>query len=348
MLIERVIEEYLFDTFSKAFKEYIKELRNTDNNLPLVHSDDLNNKGVSMVNLSKYVADMDMQRNIDYRNEAKKYFQLAIQKNCKHFESRINLILLNCEEDALNYNILDELNDLILDYQRHKIYSDFAVYGTYLLSYYTLLNGDIHNAYEFIVKSIKDIKKLKRPLKVTEDNFYFIKLIIEYLGNKKRSPLELSYFKKVGQIYGERIEKLLQTSLEYKKEIDNWQYYCNNSNLDKLINSIDDFNFTSITRYGKEKSFLYACFSPSLNNDSSSSSSSSSSQTILAIDKEGKIHRLIERIYHDDQKRISYFENIFLKSTGDRIFTHVTTSFDSQTILAIDKEGKITLWNKHD
>ncbi len=111
---------------------------------------------------------------------------------------------------------------------------------------------------------------------------------------------------------------------------DDDEYY-ENSQLAKIFNE-------------RGQVFTYACFSPSINNGSSSSSS----QTILAIDKEGKIHRLIERIYHDDNKRISYFENIFLKSTGDRIFTHVTTSFDSQTILAIDEEGKITLWNKND
>jgi serine/threonine protein kinase len=339
LLIERVIEEYLFDTFSKAFKEYIIGLRNIDNNFPLVHSDDLNNKGVSMINLSKYVAEKDIQRSKEYGNEAKKYFQLAIQKNCKHFESRINLILLNCEEDALNYNILDELNDLILDYQRHEIYSDFTVYGIYLLSYYSLLNGDIRNASEYIVKAIKDIKKLKGPLKIGEDNFHFIRKIIEYIEHKKREPLELSYYKKENQIYGERIERLLQTSLEYRKEIGNWQYYCNDSYLYELINSIDVIDFTSIKRYGKEKSFSYACFSPSLNNDS---------QIILAIDKEGKIHRLIERRYYEDNKGISYFENVYLKSKSDRIFTHITSSFDSQIILAIDKEGKITLWNKHD
>ncbi|HXS59513.1 MAG TPA: hypothetical protein VN703_01730, partial [Candidatus Sulfopaludibacter sp.] len=263
----------------------------------------------------------------------------AIQKNCKHFESRINLILLNCE-DALNYNILDELNDLILDYQRHEIYSDFTVYGIYLLSYYSLLNGDIRNASEYIVKAIKDIKKLKGPLKIGEDNFHFIRKIIEYIEHKKREPLELSYYKKENQIYGERIERLLQTSLEYRKEIGNWQYYCNDSYLYELINSIDVIDFTSIKRYGKEKSFSYACFSPStINNDS---------QIILAIDKEGKIHRLIERRYYEDNKGISYFENVYLKSKSDRIFTHITSSFDSQIILAIDKEGKITLWNKHD
>ena len=339
LLIEKVIEEYLFDTFSITFKEYIIGLRNRDNNFPLIHSDDLNNKGVSMVNLSKYVAEIDIERYKEYSNEAKKYFQLAIQKNCKHFESKFNLILLNCEEDAFNYNILDELNDLILDYQRHEIYSDFVVYGTYLLSYYSLLNGDIYNASEYIVKAIKDIKKLKRPLKIAEDNFHFIKKIIEHIDNKKRPPLDISYYKKDNQIYGERIEKLLQIFPEYRKENNDLQKYCNNSSLDNLINSIDDLGFTSITRYDEEKRFSYACFSPPINN---------SSQIILAIDKEGKIHRLIERKYFKDNNEIRYLDNVDLKSKGNRIFTYITSSFDSQIILAIDKEGKITLWSKHD
>jgi serine/threonine protein kinase len=339
LLIERVVEEYLFDTFSKTFKEYIIGIKNKDNNRPFEHSDDLNNKGVSMIHLSKYVAEIDIERHKEFNNEAKKYFQLAIQKNCKHFESRFNLILLNCEEDALNYNILDELNDLILDYRRHEIYFDFVVYGTYLLSYYSLLNGDIYNATEYIAKAVKDIKKLNRPLKIGEDNFHFIKKIIDHLNNKKRQPLDISYYKKDNQIYGERIEKLIQLSPEYRKEINTWQNYCNNSSLEKIINSIDDLGFTTITRYDEEKAFVYACFSPSLNNGS---------HIILAIDKEGKIHRLIERKYYKDNKETSYLENVDLKSKGNRIFTYITSSFDGHIILAIDKEGKITLWNRHD
>ena len=340
LLIEKVIDEYLYDASSKIFKEYVTILRNENNNFsPIIHSDDLNNKGVSMINLSKYLSRIDIPCYNEYINEAKKYFQLAIQKNCKHFESRFNLILINCKEEPLNYNILDEIEDLILDYQRYEIYSDLVVYGMYLLSYYSLLNGDIYTASEYIEKAIKDIKKLKRPLKITEDNFYFIKKIIEYLDHKKRQPLDISYYKKDNKVYGERIEKLLQTSSEYKKEIHNWQDYCDISSITRLINSLDDLQFNPITKYDEEKHFSYACFSPSPNNNG---------QIILAIDKEGKIHRLIERKYYKDDKEIRYLENVDLKSKGNKFFTHITSSYDGQIILAIDKEGKITLWSKHD
>ncbi len=106
---------------------------------------------------------------------------------------------------------------------------------------------------------------------------------------------------------------------------DDDEYY-ENSQLAKIFNE-------------RGQAFTYACFSPSLNNGS---------HIVLAIDKEGKIHRLIEKKYNKDNKETSYLENVDLKSKGNRIFTYITSSFDGQIVLAIDKEGKITLWNKHD
>ena len=57
---------------------------------------------------------------------------------------------------------------------------------------------------------------------------------------------------------------------------------------------------------------------------------------------------MIERKYYKDDKEIKYLENVDLKSKGNKFFTHITSSYDGQIILAIDKEGKITLWSKHD
>ena len=342
-IIEQVIEEYLYCSSSRAFIEFVTEIKNNVNIFTFSHSDDLNNKGVSMTNISKYIAETDRERYNEYTNESKKYFQLAIRKNCKHFESRINLMLLNCEEEPFNYNILEELNNLIDEYQMNENHLEQVIHGTYLLSYYSLINGDIYNASEYIEKALKHAKKSKSILKDTEDNFYFIKTIIDYANHKNNQPLNASYYKKGNRVYGERIEKLLKAISNHgKEEINNRTDYCNETAINKTVNSMVDLYIPSVTRYydDEDDCFLYACFSPSHNKDGN--------QILATIDKEGKIHRWVEENHNKEGKKITYLEKAELKSKGNKYFTHVTFSHDNQTILAIDKEGKITIWSKHD
>ncbi len=342
ILIHTIIKEFLFDKASNEFKEYINNINQREIPHNPIHSDDLNDKGLSMINLSKYISQHNNELSKSYFKEAKKYFQLAIQRNCKHFESRINLIISNYEYELFNFNIIDDLKDLILEFQRHNEYFDLSLYTLYYLSYYSLLHGKIYESYEYIQDVIKNIKKLKRPLKISEDEFHFINQIIEFNLYKKGQVLDKTFFKKNNFIYGERIDKLYKIS-EYKNKINDWTKIYDNSFVEQLIHSVNNFEITSVSKYSEEKYFSYACFSPALNGENNNDS-----QTILALDTEGKIHRLIEKKYYKNNEEIKYFDNLYLKSKGNKIFVYITASYDSQTILALDTEGKITLWNKND
>ncbi len=342
ILINSIIKEYLFDKSSNEFKEFINDINQRDLSSNPIHSDDLNNKGLSMISLSKYVSNYDPCLSKEYLNESKKYFQLAIQKNCKHFESRINLLLLNYEYEPFNFNIINDLKDLVMEFQRQNEYFDLSIYGMYYLSYYLLLHGKIDDSYEYIQNVLKNVKKLKSPLKISEEEFHFINRIIEFNLYKKGQVLDMAFFKKNNLIYGERIDRLYETS-QYKYKFNNWNQIYDNNLVDQLIHSIDDFEITSISKYSEEKYFSYACFSQSPNGENNNNN-----QTILALDTEGKIYRLIEKKYYKNNEEIKYFDNLDLKSKGNKVFVYITSSYDGQTILALDTEGKLTLWSKND
>ncbi|HXT83291.1 MAG TPA: protein kinase [Verrucomicrobiae bacterium] len=343
ILINSIIKEYLFDNSSNDFKEFINKINRHENSSNPVHSDDLNNKGLSMICLSKCVSNCDPFLSKEYIVQAKEYFQLATQKNCKHFESRINLLLLNYEYEPFNFNIIHDLKDLIMEFQRQNEYFDLSIYGMYFLSYYLLLLGKIDDSYLYIQNVLKNIKKLKSPLKISEDEFHFIHRIIEFNLHKKGRVLDMAFFKKNNFIYGERVDRLYETS-QYKHKINNWSLIYDNNLIDQLIHTVDDFEITSISKYSEEKYFSYACFSQIPNGENNNNIN----QTILALDTEGKIHRLIEKKYYKNNEEIKYFDNLDLKSKGGKVFVYITSSYDGQTILALDTEGKLILWSKND
>ncbi len=344
ILINSIIKEYLFDKSSNDFKEFINKINRQEKSSNSVHSDDLNNKGLSMICLSKYVSNYDPFLSKEYIVQAKKYFQLATQKNCKHFESRINLLLLNYEYEPFNFNIINDLKDLIMEFQRQNEYFDLSIYGMYFLSYYLLLLGKIDDSYLYIQNVLKNIKKLKSPLKISKDEFHFIHRIIEFNLHKKGRVLDMAFFKKNNLIYGERVDRLYETA-QYKYKINNWSLLYDNNLIDQLIRTVDDFEITSISKYSEEKYFSYACFSQIPNGENNNNIIN---QTILALDTEGKIHRLIEKKYYENDEEIKYFDNLDLKSKGNKVFVYITSSYDGQTILALDTEGKLTLWGKND
>ena len=77
---------------------------------------------------------------------------MAIQNDPNYFKSRFNLVLLNALQNRFDYNMWAGLTDLkneLLDNGNDEIGMDLI---NYLISYYSILNGDLNYAKNFLKK----------------------------------------------------------------------------------------------------------------------------------------------------------------------------------------------------